>query len=291
MDLAGATQTSSLSHESSLPTLPMDQVRPRAYTDPLNLSMPAPLSPSRPLTHPQRARASTDPIHSRQPGSFTLTARDIPPLQLSGMTSDFERTALTTRSAHQLLGQTPRPLTAPEWCESPEERVERNERKPIFCPTTSNSAALTASYYRKRQPAKVEGRLFTRYMLCSDYPSRTQHSGYSLAEDMYEDEKRTTGRVYPIHMRPSARKIALEKEERARSASASPQKRSSKQLLKGDSPKALSKTTLGFQRASVAFNDHAYMSERFELPKLGDRPLGDCIWMAWKLGNAANTAV
>jgi hypothetical protein len=191
---------------------------------------------------------------------------------------------MTTRSTH--FGQTPRPLTAPEGCESPSERVERNERKPIFCPTTSNSAALTASYYRKRQPAKVETRLFTRYMLCSDYPSRTQHSGYSLAEDMYEDEKRTTGREIPIHLRPSARKIALEKEERARSASASPQKRLSKSLS-SPSKQGLSKTSLGLQRASVAFQDHAYLNERFEAPKLGERPLGDCIWMAWKLGITA----
>jgi hypothetical protein len=204
------------------------------------------------------------------------------------VSSEFGK-ALTTRTQRSGFGTTPRPLTAPEATETTSERVERNERKPILCPTTSNSAALTASYYRKRQPAKVEGRLYTRYMLCSDYPSRTQHSGYSLTEDMYEDEKRTTGREIPIHLRPSARNASLQKLERARSSSASPTKRlASKSPQKSsDASKAASKTTLVLQRASVAFNDHAYLSERFELPKLGDRPLGDCIWMAWKLGHTA----
>jgi hypothetical protein len=126
-------------------------------------------------------------------------------------------------------------------------------------------------------------------MLTSDYPSYTQHGGYSLSEDMYEDEKRTNGREIPIHMRPAARKHAFEKrakeaakQERNRSASSSPDASSRRPTI---SPKALSKTTLSMQRASVAFHDHAFLTERFELPKLGERPLGDCIWMAWKLGN------
>jgi len=33
--------------------------------------------------------------------------------------------------------------------------------------------------------------------------------------------------------------------------------------------------------------EHAVLDRNMEGAKLGDRPLGDCIWMAWKLGNAA----
>lgn len=303
-----------LSYTSSRLSLGMDQARPRAATDPLNLSTPTLLSPSRP-TSPSRGshirpRAHTDPIPVRPRSMDAFSLRDVPPLQLTGVSSDGFG-LMTTRSSRwgSTWGTSPRrPLTAPETCESPEERVERNERKPIFCPTTSNSAALTASYYRKRQPAKVETRLCTRYMLTSDYPLRPQHSGYSLAEDMYEDEKRTSGREIPIHLRPSLRKHALGEKgldrpplpgllPRARSASGSPKKSLSKQasveaIRQRESPTAskqeLSRTkTLEMARVGTALTEHAVLDRNMEGAKLGDRPLGDCIWMAWKLGNAA----
>jgi hypothetical protein len=99
-----------------------------------------------------------------------------------------------------------------------------------------------------------------------------------MAEDLYDDEKRYSGRDIPNHKRPSQRKAEDRvNNERARSSTSSPQRRSPKKQGKDG-------ITLGIMRSSLVFNDMAYLSNRIETPKLGDRPLGDCIWMAWKLG-------
>jgi hypothetical protein len=194
-------------------------------------------------------------------------------LEMTGMMGNMTGRS-AGRSTARSLSFDKRPASAPE---TAADRIERNERRPIRCPTTSNSAALTASFYRKRQPARVETRLFTRNMLTSDYPSRPQHTGYSMAEDLYDDEKRGSGRDIPNHKRPSQRRAEdRANNERARSATTSPQRRPKK---------GKDGITLGIMRSSLVFNDMAYLTNRIETPKLGDRPLGDCIWMAWKLGS------